>query len=95
MGVQKIYRATNQRTGEVLYEYLDDLSEKFSVSKKSLYGYIDREVLANGEWLIDVPENQADLQKLDKCTADVWKEWDDFTEPIRQYIRRRNAKKKQ
>lgn len=94
MSSQRIYRATNIDTGEVITGYAEELAERFNVTKKSLYGYADRGVRANGVWDIDVPENQRELLLEKTGDNDFCYRWDSFTEPIREYIRRRNDAKK-
>lgn len=89
--VKNIYRATNENTGEVIEGLASYVADIVGVSPKRLYGYAERENTAKG-WKIEFVETEIFHSKVLKKD---WKEWDDFTEPIRQYIRRRNEKRKQ
>lgn len=88
MGSQKIYRATNEIAGEVIEGPASYVASIVCVNPKHLYNYADRENTAKG-WKIKFVETENFHSKITKSN---WKEWDEFTEPIRQYIRRRNAK---
>ncbi len=85
MGVEKLYIATNQVTGEVIKGTSKELSDRFNITRASICHYVDRESKANGMWLITYP-----IQSAEKKS--IWQEWDDFTEPIRQYMKRRKRK---
>ena len=89
MASRKIYRATNESTGEVIEGPARYVAEIVCVDPKRLYNYAERENTARG-WKIEFVETENFHSKITKTN---WKEWDEFTEPIRQYIRRRNAKK--
>ena len=91
MANRKIYRAINESTKEVNEGQANYVGESICVDPKRLHTYADREIMAKG-WIIEFVETENFHSKITKTN---WQEWDEFTEPIRQYIRRRNAKKKQ
>lgn len=91
MSIKNIYRATNESTGEVIEGLASYVADIVGVSPKRLYGYAERENTAKG-WKIEFVETENFRSNITKTN---WKEWDEFTEPIREYIRRRNAKRKQ
>lgn len=89
MGAHKIYRATNEITGEVLEGQASYVADIIFVSPKRLYDYAARENTVRG-WKIKFVETEVFQSNIPKTK---WQEWDAFTEPIRQYIRRRNKKR--
>ena len=79
------YIATNVKTGEVITGTYAELTERLGMNTKALYQYVERGIKAKGEWFIKVAGTSTGKKS-------IWQEWDDFTEPIRQYMKRRKAK---
>lgn len=85
MGTGRLYIATNEETGEVITGSSRELAERFGIVLKSFHNYVGRGTKANGVWRIADSDQFAEKKS-------IWKEWDDFTEPIRQYMKRRRRK---
>lgn len=95
MGVKNIYRATNEVTGEVVEGYPNELAERIGVRADTIRQCTYRGKMIKNEWRTEVVYSGTQGVLKDGFTFEDARKWDDFTEPIRKYIRRRNAKKKQ
>lgn len=95
MGLQKIYRATNEATGEVIEGTAKELAERIGVCADHIRQCTTRGKKIKSEWDVEVAYSSENSALKDGITLKNAREWDEFTEPIREYIRRRNAKRKQ
>lgn len=59
MGIVKIYKATNEQTGEIIKDTIDHLSKILGVSRTALYCDKDREWKALGVWKIESTKDRA------------------------------------
>lgn len=85
MAVTKLFEAKNVNTGEVIRGTSTELSARIGVPVKTIHEYSAYYSRYKNEWIFT---DKGVIQK-------GWAErWDEFTEPIRQYIRRRDAKRK-
>lgn len=88
--MRKRYRITNIKTGEVLEGGAAELAEKIGITAKGFYNAEACEFKAGGVW---------DIEKIDEGTRnpngrhippELWKMWDEVTEPFKRYIGRRD-----
>lgn len=89
--VRNKYKATSSKTGEVIIGTARELSAKIGVVHTTIYDYACRGLVAKNEWAIELADMEMkSAGDYDLQTVQVMLEWDEFTEPVRQYLRRRN-----
>ena len=87
--VRKRYRITNIETGEVLEGGAAELAEKIGITAKAFYNAELCEFKAGGLWDIEKFEDGAEKKNGRHIPPELWRMWDEVTEPFKRYASRR------
>lgn len=86
-GTRNIYTATNINTGEVIEGSSAEIGDMIGANPQLIPQSAGKGIKVKNEWIIDtigqiVTENTA-------INPETCRKWDDFTGPIREYLRRK------
>lgn len=93
--VRKRYRITNIETGEILEGGAAELAEKIGITVKGFYNAELCKFKACGVWDIEKFEEGTKKQHGRHIPPELWRMWDEVTEPFKRYICRRNDEREQ